>query len=83
MVQLGGHVGTGGIALVTCPRIHLDPGSALRHLLSLSSSLLTFSISSNWFGLSVLILSVLFGHVIILISLVLISVLSFDIWLLR
>ena len=32
MVQLGDHVGTGGIALVTCPRSHLDPSSALRPL---------------------------------------------------
>ena len=32
MVQLGGHVGNGGIALVTCPRSHLDPSSALRPL---------------------------------------------------
>ena len=32
MVQLGDHVGTGGVALVTCPRSHLDPSSALRPL---------------------------------------------------
>jgi hypothetical protein len=32
MVQLGDHVGIGGVALVTCPRSHLNPSSALRPL---------------------------------------------------
>jgi hypothetical protein len=73
MVQLGGHVGNGGIALVTCPRSHLDPSSALRPLfLSLLFSEHPHCFSSIF---SSIILSIVLSIVLSIILSIILSIL--------